>query len=108
MRLFEHCDLRAASRAACTAGNNSATDNNTVVTPTADLSITKTDGLTSIAQGGTVRVVIGAELSAGQMVEDVELAVRGAVPVLRFCWLGGVVPSEREIEERVLRERGSW
>jgi pyruvate/2-oxoacid:ferredoxin oxidoreductase alpha subunit len=61
-----------------------------------------------LARRGTVKAVIGAELSAGQMVEDVELAVSGAVPVLRFGWLGGVVPSEREIEERVFRERGSW
>jgi hypothetical protein len=35
------------------AGNNSATDANTVITPTADLSITKTDGVTGVNQGGT-------------------------------------------------------
>jgi hypothetical protein len=29
------------------AGNNSATDNNTVITPTANLAITKADGVTS-------------------------------------------------------------
>jgi len=61
-----------------------------------------------LSRAGAAKVVIGAELSAGQMVEDVELAVSGALPVLRYGWLGGVVPSEREIEERVLRERGSW
>lgn len=61
-----------------------------------------------LSRAGAAKVVIGAELSAGQMVEDVELAVSGALPVIRFGWLGGVVPSEREIEERVLRERGSW
>src|SRR5437016_7169432 len=42
------------------AGNNSATDNNTVITPTADLSITKTDGVTSINQGATLTYTIVA------------------------------------------------
>src|SRR5439155_1266879 len=40
------------------AGNNSATDNNTVITPTADLGITKTDGLTSVNQGATLTYTI--------------------------------------------------
>jgi pyruvate/2-oxoacid:ferredoxin oxidoreductase alpha subunit len=57
-----------------------------------------------IAGGGCAKVVIAAELAAGQMAEDVELAVAGRLPVLRYEWLGGMVPSEREIEERVLAE----
>ncbi|MFN0097284.1 MAG: beta strand repeat-containing protein, partial [Gemmatimonadaceae bacterium] len=40
------------------AGNNTSTDNNTVITPTADLSISKTDGLTGVNQGGTVTYTI--------------------------------------------------
>jgi hypothetical protein len=42
------------------AGNNSATDGNTVITPTADLSITKTDGVTGVNQNGTVTYTIVA------------------------------------------------
>jgi hypothetical protein len=42
------------------AGNNSATDGNTVVAPTSDLSITKTDGLANITQNGTVTYTIVA------------------------------------------------
>jgi hypothetical protein len=42
------------------AGNNSATDANTVITPTADLSITKTDGVTGVNQGGTITYTIVA------------------------------------------------
>ena len=42
------------------AGNNSATDNNTVITPTADLAITKTDGLTAVNQGTSLTYTIVA------------------------------------------------
>ena len=58
------------------AGNNSATDNNTVITPTADLSITKTDGLTSVNQGATLTYTIvasnaGPSAVVGATVSDV-------------------------------------
>ena len=53
---------------------------------------------------GGVRLLVAAELSNGQMAEDVELAVGGALPVRRYGWLGGVVPSAREITERVKEE----
>ena len=56
---------------------------------------------------GQLRLVVAAELAAGQMAEDVELAVAGKLPVLRYGWLGGIVPSEREIEERVMTDRGA-
>jgi len=57
-----------------------------------------------LARGGRLRAVIAAELSAAQMAEDVELAVAGALPVLRLGWYGGVVPSEAEMAERVIAE----
>jgi uncharacterized repeat protein (TIGR01451 family) len=41
-------------------GNNSSTDNNTVLVPTANLSITKTDGATSVAAGGSTTYTIVA------------------------------------------------
>jgi 2-oxoglutarate ferredoxin oxidoreductase subunit alpha len=37
------------------------------------------------------------ELNAGQMVEDVRLAVNGKVPVEHFWRLGGIVPDPDEI-----------
>ncbi len=41
--------------------------------------------------------VLVAEINAGQMVEDVKLAVNGAVPVEYFGRLGGIVPDPDEI-----------
>ena len=43
--------------------------------------------------------VLVAEINAGQMVEDVRLAVNGAVPVEYFGRLGGIVPDPEEIVE---------
>ncbi|MBK7908645.1 MAG: DUF11 domain-containing protein [Gemmatimonadetes bacterium] len=58
------------------AGNNLATDGNTVITPTADLSVTKTDGVTSVNQNGTVTYAIvasnaGPSAVTGATVTDV-------------------------------------
>src|SRR3990167_2365062 len=47
------------------------------------------------AAEGTDRFLV-LELSGGQMVEDVELAVRGRVPVEFYGRMGGVVPSPEE------------
>ncbi len=41
--------------------------------------------------------VLVAEINAGQMVEDVKLAINGAVPVEYFGRLGGIVPEPNEI-----------
>jgi pyruvate/2-oxoacid:ferredoxin oxidoreductase alpha subunit len=43
---------------------------------------------------------IVAELNNGQMAKDVELAIQSKVPVLRYNWYGGTVPSIEEIIER--------
>jgi 2-oxoglutarate ferredoxin oxidoreductase subunit alpha len=50
-------------------------------------------------QAGRVLVV---ELSSGQMVEDVRLAVGGAVPVEFYGEMGGVLPSPAEICAQVV------
>lgn len=47
--------------------------------------------------------VLVAEINAGQMVQDVRLAVNGEVPVSHFGRLGGIVPEPHEILE-ALRE----
>lgn len=45
--------------------------------------------------------VLVVEINAGQMVEDVRLAVNGAVPVGHFGRLGGIVPEPKEIVNAV-------
>jgi 2-oxoglutarate ferredoxin oxidoreductase subunit alpha len=47
------------------------------------------------------RKVLVVEMNAGQMVEDVRLAVEGAVPVDFLGRLGGITPQVDEIVERV-------
>jgi 2-oxoglutarate ferredoxin oxidoreductase subunit alpha len=44
-----------------------------------------------------VRVILSVEMSAGQMVEDVRLAVEGRVAVTFYGRLGGVVPTPPEV-----------
>lgn len=45
----------------------------------------------------TKKGILVAEINAGQMVEDVRLAVNGAIPVEYFGRLGGIVPEPEEI-----------
>lgn len=51
--------------------------------------------IAQLAQGK--KGVLVAEINAGQMVEDVRLAINGAVPVEHFGRLGGIVPEPEEI-----------
>ncbi len=51
-----------------------------------------------------VKGILVAEINAGQMVQDVRLAVNGAVPVEQFGRLGGIVPDPEEIVE-ALKEK---
>ena len=44
-----------------------------------------------------VKGILTVEMSAGQMVEDVRLAVNGRVPVEFYGRLGGIVPSPDEV-----------
>lgn len=46
---------------------------------------------------GRVRGILVAEMNAGQMVEDVERAVKGQVPVRFYGRMGGVIPMVDEI-----------
>ncbi|MDF2636086.1 MAG: hypothetical protein K0R78_2960, partial [Pelosinus sp.] len=43
------------------------------------------------------------ELSAGQMVEDVRLAVNGMKPVHFYGRMGGMIPSTKEVYEQILQ-----
>jgi 2-oxoglutarate ferredoxin oxidoreductase subunit alpha len=44
-----------------------------------------------------LKSVLAVEMSAGQMVEDVRLAVNGKVPVAHFGRIGGVIPAPEEV-----------
>jgi len=48
---------------------------------------------------GTVKGMLSVEMSAGQMVEDVLLAVNGKVPVYHFGRMGGIVTTPEEVIE---------
>ncbi|MCF8218192.1 MAG: 3-methyl-2-oxobutanoate dehydrogenase subunit VorB [Bacteroidales bacterium] len=50
---------------------------------------------------GQVKGMLSVEMSAGQMIEDVKLAVNGKVPAEHFGRLGGIIPSGEEIIEAV-------
>jgi 2-oxoglutarate/2-oxoacid ferredoxin oxidoreductase subunit alpha len=53
----------------------------------------------------TARAVLAVELSAGQLVEDVRLAIEGRVPVFHHGRTGGMVPSPDEV---VAAMRQAW
>ena len=44
-----------------------------------------------------VKGVMVVELNAGQMIEDVRIAVEGRVPVCHFGRMGGIVPNPQEV-----------
>ncbi|MDR3185022.1 MAG: 3-methyl-2-oxobutanoate dehydrogenase subunit VorB [Prevotellaceae bacterium] len=41
--------------------------------------------------------ILAVEMSAGQMVEDVRLAVNGKIPVAHFGRIGGIIPTPEEV-----------
>lgn len=49
------------------------------------------------AYANKVKGMLSLELNAGQMVEDIRLAVNGRVPVEHFGRLGGIVPAPDEV-----------
>ena len=46
-----------------------------------------------------VKGFLVVEMNAGQMIEDVQLAVRSDVPVVHFGRMGGIIPSPSEVVE---------
>jgi 2-oxoglutarate ferredoxin oxidoreductase subunit alpha len=55
------------------------------------------DRLHEIAGRGSVRYFCSIEMNAGQMVQDVKLAVCGQKPVYFYGRMGGIVPTPQEI-----------
>jgi 2-oxoglutarate/2-oxoacid ferredoxin oxidoreductase subunit alpha len=56
---------------------------------------------------GQIKGILAVEMSAGQMVEDVRLAVGCKVPVEHFGRLGGMIPTPNEVvhalEEQIIK-----
>ncbi|HKL38022.1 MAG TPA: hypothetical protein VJ876_03945, partial [Bacteroidales bacterium] len=46
---------------------------------------------------GQVKGMLSVEMSAGQMVEDIKLAVNGKVQVEYYGRMGGIIPSAEEV-----------
>ncbi|TRZ65624.1 3-methyl-2-oxobutanoate dehydrogenase subunit VorB [bacterium] len=59
--------------------------------------------LTSHVKGALV-----IELNAGQMIEDVKLAVEGRIPVEHYGRMGGIIPSPEEVLENLERFINIW
>jgi 2-oxoglutarate ferredoxin oxidoreductase subunit alpha len=53
---------------------------------------------------GKVKGILSVEMSAGQMVEDIQLAVKGKVKVEHYGRMGGIIPSPNEVAD-VLEEK---
>ncbi len=51
-----------------------------------------------------VKGIISVELNAGQMVEDIRLAVNGAIDVKFYGRLGGIVPTPDEVLDVIKKE----
>nr|MBP6231149.1 3-methyl-2-oxobutanoate dehydrogenase subunit beta [Paludibacteraceae bacterium] len=51
------------------------------------------------AYANKVKAMLTMELNAGQMVEDVRLAVNGKIPVEHYGRMGGIIPTGEEILE---------
>ena len=54
-----------------------------------------TDAIAALGQ--KVKGILTVELNAGQMIEDVRLAVNGSTPVYHFGRMGGIVPNPGEV-----------
>ena len=50
---------------------------------------------------GQCKGILVAEMNAGQMIDDVRLAVNGRVPVKHYGRQGGIVPDPSEIEKEL-------
>ncbi len=51
-----------------------------------------------------VKGILCVELNAGQMIEDVRLAVSDSVPVKHFGRMGGIVPNPQEVLDALKKD----
>lgn len=64
--------------------------------------------LAELAAADHVKGVLTVEMSCGQMVDDVRLAVMGRKPVEFFGRTGGMIPQVREIVDAAKTHLGGW
>lgn len=62
-----------------------------------------TSAIKSMAE--KVKGILSVEINAGQMVEDIQLAVQGRVPVSQYGRMGGIVPAPDEIVAEIEKMR---
>lgn len=55
------------------------------------------------AAKSSVKAFLDVELNAGQMVEDVRLAVNGKKPVYFHGRMGGNLPTQKEILDKIIK-----
>ena len=63
------------------------------------------DQLENMASRDHVKFFISLEMNAGQMVEDVKLAVCGKKPVHFYGRMGGIIPTPDEVYEKIKQHR---
>jgi len=56
-------------------------------------------------QATKVKKILCMEINAGQMVDDVRLAVNGKIPVAHYGRMGGMVPTPEEVAEQIMKLR---
>ncbi|MFH1263090.1 MAG: 3-methyl-2-oxobutanoate dehydrogenase subunit VorB [Pseudomonadota bacterium] len=66
------------------------------------------EALEKISDQPSVKAFLSVEMSMGQMVEDVERAVKGKKPVSFFGRCGGIVPSTEEVTTELKRLLSEW
>lgn len=62
--------------------------------------------INEIASQESVKAVISVEMSTGQMIDDVRIAVNGLKPVGFVGRAGGVIPTAKEVEDEAIRMLG--
>jgi len=63
-----------------------------------------TDAIDAVAK--TAKKILTVEMSMGQMVEDVRLAVNGRIPVEFYGRTGGIIPAPAEVLEQIKKLAG--
>lgn len=58
--------------------------------------------INEVANQSSVKAFLDVELNAGQMIEDVRLAVNGAKPVYFHGRMGGNLPTQKEILDKII------
>ena len=64
------------------------------------------DALKRCASQDSVKAVVDVEMSMGQMLDDVKIALEGAKPVSFIGKAGGIVPTPRDVADAAKKALG--